>query len=365
MSTNLPFLPLSKPVIASVSITGLLLVILFALGVLGGESSIAPGQKATDYQPIPTNSQLLTLNPQSTDNPVSWQGSVRSRQDVKLLPKLNARIVEIAVRPGDHVKKGQLIARLDDRDLQAAHQAALAAQQAANAEAERASHDEKRISDLYQQQAATRQNYELALATAQAARANAKQAASLAAQSLVMMNENQILAPFDGVVGERFQDPGDMASPAQALISFYQADALRLETSIAGQCQADIQPGQTVSVRLDSFSDTLSGTIDEIAPDLDPISHSRLLKIRLPVDARIQHGQFGWLELACQTQGSSLMIPSSAIVRYGQLETVQVVSNGHLQTRHIRIGKQLGNSVEVLSGLHSGETILIQGAQQP
>lgn len=365
MSTNLPLLPLSKPVIATASITGLLLVILFALGVLGGESSIEPGQNPASYPALPPNSQVLTLNPQSTANPVSWQGSVRSRQDIKLLPKLNARIVEIAVRPGDHVKKGQLIARLDDRDLRAAHQAALAAQQAASAEADRASHDEKRISDLYQQQAATRQNYELVLATAQAARANAKQTASLAAQSLVMMNENQIQAPFDGVVGERFQDPGDMASPAQALVSLYQADALRLEASVAGQCQADLQLGQVVKVRLDSFAEALTGTIDEIAPDLDPVSHSRLLKIKLPVDARIQHGQFGWLELACQENSTGLMIPASAIVRYGQLETVQVVSNGHLQTRHIRSGKQLGESVEILSGLHSGETILIKGAQQP
>ena len=363
MSTPVPFLPLSKPVIAAVSIGGLLLVILFALGVLGGKSSIEPGQLPLNSSTSVADLQLLTLSPQATNNPIRWQGTVRSRQDIKLLPKLSARILQMAVRPGDHVKQGQLIAQLDDRDLRAAHQAALAAHQAANAEAERASHDEKRISDLYQQQAATRQNYELVVATAQAARANASQAASYAAQSQVMLNENKILAPFDGVVGERFQDPGDMASPAQPLISLYQADQLRLETSIAGQCQADLSLGQTVMIHLDSQADTLSGTLDEVAPDLDPVSHSRLVKIKLPADSRIQHGQFGWLELACQNATQGLSIPVSAIVHYGQLETVQVLENGRLQTRHIRSGKQLGDAVEVLSGLHQGETILIKGAQ--
>lgn len=358
MSQNFQLLPPSKPVIAIASISGLLLVIMIALGLIGGEDTIEPGLSSHSGQALPANSQLFTLTAQISQDGVNWQGSVRSRQAVKILPRLNARILEMAVHPGDQLKKGQMIARLDDRDLRAAHNAAVAAQQAANAEAERASSDEKRISDLYQQQAATRQNYELALANAQAARAHAKQAASTAVQSQVIVNENIIIAPFDGTVGERFQDPGDMASPAQALVSFYQPDDLRLEASIAGQCLAQVQIGQQVPVRIEGISETITGTLDEIAPDLDPISHSRLLKIKLPLNPQIQHGQFGWLQLGCQAQHSSLYIPASAVVHYGQLETVKVVTNDRVQSRHVRTGKAQGDQVEVLSGLHAGETII-------
>lgn len=364
MSQNFQLLPPSKPVIAIASISGLLLVIMIALGLIGGEDSIEPGLTAHSGQAIPANSQLLTLAEQTSQEGVNWQGSVRSRQAVKILPRLNARILEMAVHPGDRLKKGQMIARLDDRDLRAAHNATVAAQQAANAEAERASSDEKRISDLYQQQAATRQSYELALANAQAARAHAKQAASNAVQSQVMVNENLIIAPFDGTVGERFQDPGDMASTAQALVTFYQADDLRLEASIAGQCSAQIQIGQLVPVRIEGLKETINGTIDEIAPDLDPVSHSRLLKIKLPLNPQIQHGQFGWLALGCQAQQISLYIPASAVIHYGQLETVKVVANDRVLSRHIRTGRHQGNQVEVLSGLHAGETIIANtGAQ--
>ena len=364
MSQNFQLLPPSKPVIAIASISGLLLVIMIALGVIGGEESIEPGSTDHTEPAIPANSQLITLVEQTRQDGVNWQGSVRSRQAVKILPRLNARILEMAVHPGDRLKKGQIIARLDDRDLRAAHNAATAAQQAANAEAERASSDEKRISDLYQQQAATRQNYELALANAQAARAHAKQAASNAAQSQVLLNENLIIAPFDGTVGERFQDPGDMASTAQALVTFYQAEDLRLETSIAGQCAAEVQLGQVVPVRIEGLNETINGTIDEIAPDLDPISHSRLLKIKLPINPQIQHGQFGWLVLGCQSQHSALLIPASAIVHFGQLETVRVVVNNRVQTRHIRTGKHQGDLIEVLSGLHAGETIIAKAGAQ-
>lgn len=365
MSHHPHILKSRKSLIATASVSGLLVVIFIALGVIGGEDSIEPGQTATAGPAIPPDSALFTVGSQTAANTSAWQGSVRSRQAVQLKPRLSARIVEIPVQPGDALKRGQLIARLDDRDLKAAHQAALAAQQAANAEAEQASSDEKRLNDLYQQQAATRQNYELALARAQSARAHARQAASSAAQAQVMLNENLILAPFDGTVGERYQDPGAMATPGQAIVSFYQPNDLRLETAVAGTCMSRLALNTPVMVRIENLPDTIPGVVDEIAPDLDPITHSRLIKIKLPSQASLQHGQFGWLELSCQEQSAALSIPANAIVHYGQLETVQILDNGRLQTRHVRSGKRLGEYVEILSGLRKGETLVIKGEQQP
>ena len=180
-----------------------------------------------------------------------------------------------------------------------------------------------------------------------------------------MLNENLILAPFDGTVGERYQDPGAMATPGQAIVSFYQPNDLRLETAVAGTCMSRLALNTPVMVRIENLPDTIPGVVDEIAPDLDPITHSRLIKIKLPSQASLQHGQFGWLELSCQEQSAALSIPANAIVHYGQLETVQILDNGRLQTRHVRSGKRLGEYVEILSGLRKGETLVIKGEQQP
>ena len=354
-----------KTLIAIASVSGLLMVIFVALGVIGGEDKTEPGNTPHSGQTIGANAKLLKVGNQARANLSAWQGVVHSRQAVKLAPKLNARITEITVHPGDQLKKGQLIARLDDRDLRAAFNAAQAAQQAAHAQAEQANSEEKRITALYQQQAATRQTYEQVVAQAQAARATAKQAASSAQQSQVMLNENQIVAPFDGIVGERYQDPGDMGSSAQPIVSFYQANDFRLEASIPSQCLSQLQLEMPVDVRLDGSADDVKGSIDEIAPDLDPQTHSRLIKVNLPKNSALQHGQFGWLQLACQGQQNSLWIPANAIVHYGQLEAVKVVANQHWQIRHIRSGKRDGDQVEVLSGLHDGETILIDAGEQP
>jgi chorismate synthase len=79
----------------------------------------------------------------------------------------------------------------------------------------------------------------------------------------------------------------------------------------------------------------------------------------------LQRGQFGWLELSCEAAQQVLMIPATAIVQYGQLQAVNIVEGQQLHTRHIRTGKQQGTQVEVLSGLHEGDTILSNAGLQP
>ncbi|WP_445372809.1 efflux RND transporter periplasmic adaptor subunit [Methylomonas sp. HW2-6] len=343
------------------AIGGLLLVILLALGVLGGASKIEPGTTAVAPRSVPADAPTVRLTSQAAAGTSVWQGTVRSRLAIKIAPKLNARILEMPAHPGDRLKKGQLLAKLDDRDLQAAYNAANAAYAAAQAQAAQAGADEKRIVDLYQKQAATRQNYDAVMAQAKAARAMANQAASAAQQSKVMLGENLLYAPFDGVVGERFQEPGDMAAPNQPLLSFHQPDDLRLEAAIASQCAAQLELGATVSVRIDALRQTLSGTIDEIGPEIDPQTLTQPVKVNLPKTSGLQHGQFAWLETNCQGPQTVLLVPASAIVRYGQLQAVRVVEGGQWQMRHIRSGKRYGDQLEVLSGLRDGETILLQG----
>jgi RND family efflux transporter MFP subunit len=338
-------------------------VILFALGVLGGDKKTEPGNTEIKGKALPDGAKVLKIGSHAQANLLSWQGTVRSRIAVKIASKLNARIIELRVHPGDRLKKGEVIARLDDRDLLAAYNAANAAHNAAQAQAAQAKSEENRIIDLYNKQAATRQNYDAVLAQAKSAQAMANQAASSAQQSKVILGEDILYAPFDGVVGERLQEPGDMAAPNQAMITFLKPDDLRLEVAIADRCSAVVKLGMTVNVRIDALQQTLSGKIDEITPEIDPQTRSQQIKVSLPKVAGLQPGQFGWLDLACQAEQSTLLIPASAIVHFGQLQAVWIVEGGLVHIRHIRTGKQYGEQLEVLSGLHEGETILVEGGK--
>jgi RND family efflux transporter MFP subunit len=356
---------LPKWLIPIAAITGLLLVILFALGFLGGGEKIEPGTTANNGQSLPADAETLIVSRQAAANNLAWQGTVRSRVAVKIAPKLNARIVEILVHPGERVKKGAVLAKLDDRDLQAASNAAKAAQAAAEAGSSQAQAEARRITDLYQKKAATRQNYDAVIAQAQAARALANQAASTVQQSQVMLGENILYAPFDGIIGERLQEPGDMGLPNQPIVTLLKPDDLRLEAAISSQCAEAVRLGLNVKVRIDALHHTLTGRVDEIAPETDPQTRSQAIIISLPKTQGLQHGQFGWLELACQAEQTALLIPATAVLHYGQLQAVKVVDGKQWHTRHIRTGKVYGEQVEVLSGLHEGETILLEGGLKP
>ena len=356
---------LPKGLIPIAAISALILVILFALGVLGGDKKTEAGTTDVKGLALPSNAKTLKVSNQMQANLLSWQGTVRSRLAVKISPKLNARIIEIPVHPGDRLKKGVVIAKLDDRELAAAYNAANASYHAAQAQASLAKTEETRIIELYNKQAVTKQNYDAVLAQAQSALALANQAAENARQSKVLQGENILYAPFDGVGGERLQEPGDMSFPNQPIITFLKPDDLRLEVAVSDRCSAQLKVGMNVKVQLEVIGQLLTGVVDEISPEIDAQTHSLLVKVSLPNVVGLQQGQFANLQLACQESQQAIFIPKSAVVHYGQLQAVTIVDGQRGHVRHIRTGKENGSLVQVLSGLHDGDIIIIESGLNP
>jgi RND family efflux transporter MFP subunit len=353
----------------STAITGLLLVILYALGILGGGEKIAPGHTPPVKLSLPANAQLFTVTQTRLEQFTTWQGTVRSRTWVALAPKFPARLLGIEGQPGDHVQQGALLISLDDRDLRAAYQAAQAAFTAAHANAVQADQEAQRITELFTKQAATKQHYQAVLAQAQASAALANQAQSAAKQSAVLLGENKLYAPFAGVIGERLIEPGTLVMPNQTVLTLFKADDLRLEVAISQQCASSVQVGLSVTIHSD-IEQALQGRVDEISPQTDPDTRTRMIKISLPASQYIQQGQLAWVELSCDHQhaasaSQSMLIPRAAIIQYGQLQAVTIVRDQHTEIRHIRTGKQFNEQYEVLSGLHEGETILVNNGLQP
>jgi len=340
------------------------LVILFTLGIIGGGEKIQPGNTQHPLSPLPPNAKILTLFKEQSGNIMSWPGTIQSRSIAKIAPKFNARILEVTVDAGDSVKKGDVIAKLDAQAMRAGYQEALATLNAAQAQAQRANADARRIKDLYGKEAATRQHYDAVIAQANTARATVKRARSAVKQVQVNLDELVLKVPFDGVISERLKEPGDMGLPNDPIVILQKPDNLRMEAAIPSHCAQRISLGQAVNVRIDSLNRTIPATIDEIVPKIDPITSSQLIKASLPSSKGLIPGLFAWLEQSCENQRSVLMIPVSAVLHYGQLEAVKIVDNNQLYTRHIRTGKKVADKIEVLSGLRAGETILINSGLQ-
>ena len=127
-----------------------------------------------------------------------------------------------------------------------------------------------------------------------------------------------------------------------------------------------VRVGQTASVSLDALGPTaLSGKVAQIVPAADPASRSFLVKVDLPVDARLRSGLYGKARFA-RGERKALMIPLAAIAERGQLQGVYVIDAKQIAgLRYVTLGKVIGDQVEVLAGLQDGEKLIaIPGSRE-
>ncbi|MEK7778931.1 MAG: efflux RND transporter periplasmic adaptor subunit [Pseudomonadota bacterium] len=343
-----------------ITILAVIIVLIILLLYMQGAfvSKVSPGLSPQNHQPNPAVSNTAIVIKQQVGNILTWPGTVKSRTVANIAPRMTARIIEIKVNVGNAVKKGDLIARLDEREIKAQEQIALAALAGATAEANRAKADEQRIRSLYSKEAATRENFDAVTARAKETQARVNQATNTVREARTHLADTLLLAPFDGIVVKRLKQPGDMGLPGVPIVTMQLSQGLRLEVDVPSNCASHYHIGMNVTVHIDALKQRIGGQINEISPEIDSQTHTQLIKIALPAIKDLKPGYFGWLEQACE-QHETLLIPVSAVQHIGQLEVVQVLSEGQPQMRHIRTAKIFGDLIEVISGLRAGETIVI------
>jgi RND family efflux transporter MFP subunit len=336
-------------------VLGLILLLMYMQGSF--EHKVSPG--SVKPEPLESAAQYKTATVASTsiDDMFAWPGTVRSRTVAKIAPKIAARILELKVNAGDRVNKGDVIARLDDRDIRAKEREALAALAGASAQANRAATDAQRISGLYRQEAATRESLDNVQAQAKTAQASVNQAQSGVNVVRTYLDDAVLRAPFSGVIVAKLKEAGDMGLLGDPVVTMQTAQDMRLEVSVPSSCATQLATGMKVNVRIDNLGSTLAAQIDEVAPEVDSQTRSQLIKIKLPELKGLQPGYFGWLDQACE-QHQALLIPNSAVIRVGQLESVKVVTGNEISLRHIRTAKIFADKIEVISGLRAGETVV-------
>ncbi len=350
----------TKPFLAVLSTGGLIALLMWMQGAF--EHKVAPGLgEAVAAEAVPPGQTARVIRKEA-DEVYAWPGTVAAKQVAQVAPKLPGRILDITVRAGDHVKRGQVVARLDDSEIQARLGQARAALTAAEAEAGRARADAGRLQNLFRKEAATQQDLDAALAAARSTEARVAEARDAIREAESRQGETVLKAPFDGAVVKRDQEPGDMALPGSAVLTLQQSRQLRIESAIPAHCAGRVNLGDALKARIASPAIDLKAVVDEIQPSADPKTRTVLVKARLPEDSGVSPGAFGWLYQSCG-QSEALLVPEAAISRIGQLESVRLVIDGRARLRHVRTGKRYEGMVEILSGLKEGDTVQLAGAR--
>lgn len=276
-------------------------------------------------------------------------GTVRAKTRATLEAKLSGRIIAMPVELGQQVKNGTLVAHLDAAEVKARFEQA----QASLDQTER---DWKRAEELLKHQAMTRSEYDAADARKRVAKATL-------AEAQAMMSYVNVSAPFDGVVTKKWADVGDLAAPGKPLIEIEDPSALQLEADVPEAIASRIQSGARLAVRVDSLSESLSGTVAEIAPVTDPASRTFRVKLALAPTRGLMSGQFARL-IVPVGESSSVRVPATALLQRGQMDIVFVIVNGRAQLRLVKTGKRFGDEIEIVSGLEGGESVANDGVAQ-
>jgi RND family efflux transporter MFP subunit len=300
-------------------------------------------------------------------------GTVQAAQTSFLASQVMGNIVEIRVHEGDRVRRGQILAVIDDSQPRAAVDRAAAADTAsqrrlaaADSELALARSTLKRFQTLFERKSVSPQEFDevqgrqqSALAQRDMARAEQDQAKAALTQARTTLEYTLIRAPFDGLVSERKADVGTLASPGTPIFTVEDVLRYRLVAPINENDLYLVRIGQPLPVLIDAFgTEVLKGKVVEIVPAADPGSRSFPVKIELPADSRLRSGLFGRVQFS-RGERPAILVPQTAIVQRGQMQGVFLLDQNKIAALHyVTVGKALQSQIEVLTGLQSGDWLV-------
>ena len=355
---------------------------------LGCGEKIEPGTTAVTPSPMV---KAAVATAQLSSRPLVYEavGTVRAHTASTLASKLLGTVKQVRVQEGDRVKARDILVVLDGRQVTSqlhqaeavmaeaakAEAAAVSAREAAAAGADLAKATYNRYLRLMEDESASRQEFEEIEARhrqAQAAGAQAdamvsaasqrvRQAQAAVAAARVTQNDIKISAPYNGIVTARMVEPGDLAAPGTPLLSLQKTGAYRVEMVLPETHLQSVRLDQKLAVHIPALhGPAVEGTVAAVFPAADHQSRSFLVKVDLPENPALRSGMFARVDIPLM-QAGMLVIPSSAVVFQGQLTGIYILDADRIaRFRLIRIGRTLGDSLEVLSGLAAGVRFVVK-----
>lgn len=332
---------------------------LFGAALLLGLVACSSEQAGSAAAPLP-KLQTLTVSAGGNASGRSWDGVVEAVRQAELSAQTSGRVTSVEVDVNDAVVAGQVLLRLTAVEQQAGASAARAQLRAAEAMAAEAAANYARYQALAAKQFVSRLQLDQARAARDAAAANrdaARAQLSLAGQQA---DYTVVRAPFAGVVSARHVEPGESLSPGQPLVSVHAPGALRIEVQVPPSDADAIRKLGVARVVLDDGRVLDAATV-VVFPAADPSTHSVGVRITLPdTDNPPRPGSTAKVQFPLvEASGAAAVVhvPQSVIVQRGEVSGVYVIEGNRLSLRQLRLGRRIGDQVEVLAGLKTGEIL--------
>lgn len=320
---------------------------------------------------------------------VMGTGTFEARTKVIISPRISGRVAEVLVDQGDRVVAGQLLVRLDDEDLtqqvriaestielfkasrgrfKADRDQAESVLIQARSEYERALELVK--SDSISQAETDKAREALDVATAGVARADAamieaEQQILLAERTLAFqqarLTDGKMLAPFDGLIIERYRDPGAIAVPGTSVLSMVSTDELWISAWVDETAMASLAEGQPARVIFRSESATeYAGRVARLGRQADRETREFVVEVRvLDLPKNWAVGQRAEVYIQTDTRPDAVLVPQEFLRKQDGIAGVYVHRDGRATWQPLDIGLVARESVEAVQGLQAGDELVV------
>lgn len=297
--------------------------------------------------PVPVD--VFVAQYEAVGSAIVASGTVVPNEEVELKAEISGRLIKLNFREGSVVQKGQLIAKINDRDLKA---------QLVKIEynAELARQIEARQKKLLDIDAISREEYEI---TANNIRTIGADKELILAQ----LEKTEIRAPFTGIVGLKAISEGAYLAPGTPVVTLIQNNPIKVDFTVPEKYAKSIAVGSVVQLTTEGAT-TQSRGAKVVALDPRVDENLRTLRVRAVIDnpsGQLVPGMFVKVQTALGAGVPSVMVPTEAVVPVLKGKKVYIVQNGKAVERMIVTGIRTDKTIQVTSGLSVGDSVIVSG----
>jgi RND family efflux transporter MFP subunit len=371
----------------------------------GGDAASGPpgqaggpgGGRGGARPPMPVEFAQVTRS--NVAERVTIVGNLIGAATVEAVPRVAGRLQAVHVKLGDAVRRGQAIAKVEDREIQeqvnqaeAAYKVSAATIRQREADLRLAQTNLDRNRTLLDRQLLPRQTFDdtearhqAALAQLDLARAQFEQSKSRLDELKINLANTVISSPVDGFVGKRYLDPGASVSANVPVASIVDIRTVRMVANVVEKDVKRLTVGMPAQIEVDAFpGEKFVGRVARVAPIFDPQTRTAEMEIEVPNSGyRLKPGMYARVELTIESRANALTVPSNAVIDVQGKTGVFVASGDAPQQasnpaarggggasasgmtarfQPVQVGIREAEQVEITSGITDGARVITTGA---
>ncbi|MGZ4033814.1 MAG: efflux RND transporter periplasmic adaptor subunit, partial [Bacteroidia bacterium] len=285
------------------------------------------------------------------ENTVSASGTIVANEEVELKPEISGKIISLPLKEGTTVPKGELLAKINDADLQAQLKKLQLVYDLSLTQL-------KRQKELLAINGISQQDFDVVQNTVNTNKADIDYVQSQIAKT-------EIRAPFDGLIGLKKVSDGAYINAGTTIASIFEIDPVKIDFSLGESYAPYIQKGVKVIFTIAGIKNNIEGEVYAIEPKID--MNTRTIQVRAICPNKnkaIFPGAFAHIQVLLKDNDAAIMIPTEAVIPEIRGKKVFVVKNGKAKSVPVETGVRTSSQVEVVTGLASGDSVITSGIMQ-